>query len=199
LIDIHHLRNTFQDLPWALCIGFSGDGPSQTVLLRSRSPELALERYAVMRRRGPLSGANRTLSRHRRMADSDPQETDFCGISKGRLIDEIDELRKRVDAGQAPLGVQLDTVNAIDDVRKVGNIGAHMKADINVIGDVDPNEAQVLIEPVELLFLEWYVARAARADRLAKLKSIAEGKKSQQQAPLALRSGSRSAKTSRGA
>jgi hypothetical protein len=124
---------------------------------------------------------------------------DFCGISKGRLIDEIDELRKRVDAGQAPLGVQLDTVNAIDDVRKVGNIGAHMKADINVIGDVDPNEAQVLIELVELLFLEWYVARAARADRLAKLKSIAEGKKSQQQVPLALRSGSRSAKTSRGA
>jgi uncharacterized protein DUF4145 len=106
---------------------------------------------------------------------------DFCGISKGRLIDEIDELRKRVDAGQAPLGVQLDTVNAIDDVRHVGNIGAHMKADINVIVDVDPNEAQVLIELVELLFLEWYVARAARADRLANLKSIAEGKKSQQQ------------------
>jgi hypothetical protein len=43
--------------------------------------------------------------------------------------------------------------------------------------DVDPNEAQVLIELVELLFREWYVARAARTDGLAKLKSIAESKK----------------------
>jgi hypothetical protein len=102
---------------------------------------------------------------------------DFCDISKDRLVDEINELRKRVDAGQAPLGVQPDTVSAIDDVRKVGNIGAHMQADINVIVDVDPNEAQVLIELVELLFREWYVARAARTDGLAKLKSIAESKK----------------------
>jgi hypothetical protein len=111
---------------------------------------------------------------------------DFCGLSKRRLIDEIDELRERVATGRAPLGVQPDTVDAIDDIRKIGNIGAHMEADINVIVDVDANEAQVLIELVELLFLEWYVARAARADRLANLKSIAEGKKSQQQVPLAL-------------
>src|SRR5262245_13267083 len=108
---------------------------------------------------------------------------DFCGISKGRLIDEIDELRKRVDAGQAPLGVQLDTVDAIDHVRGIGNIGAYMKADINVILDVDPNEAQLLIELVELLFGEWYVARAARTERLGKLKAIAADKKEQKQAP----------------
>jgi hypothetical protein len=111
---------------------------------------------------------------------------DFCSISKSRLIDEIRELRKRVDSGQGLLGVQPDTVDAIDHVREIGNIGAHMEADINVIVGVDPNEAQVLIELVELLFLEWYVARAARADRLANLKLIAEGKKSQQQVPPAL-------------
>jgi hypothetical protein len=98
---------------------------------------------------------------------------DFCGISKRRLIDEIDELRTSVAGGRAPLGVQPDTVDAIDDVRKIGNIGAHMGADINVIVNVDPNEAQLLIELVELLFDEWYVARAARTERLAKLKAIA--------------------------
>jgi len=108
---------------------------------------------------------------------------DFCGISKRRLIDEIDELRTSVAGGRAPLGVQPDTVDAIDDVRKIGNIGAHMGADINVIVDVDPNEAQLLIELVELLFDEWYVARAARTERLAKLKAIAADKKEQKQAP----------------
>jgi len=61
----------------------------------------------------------------------------FLWLSKRRLIDEIDELRERVATGRAPLGVQPDTVDAIDDVRKIGNTGAHMEADINVIVDVD--------------------------------------------------------------
>lgn len=106
---------------------------------------------------------------------------DFCGISKKRLIDELKELRRRVDAGQAPAGVQADTVDAIDHVRSIGNIGAHMEADINVIVDVDPDEAQRLIELAELLFIEWYVARQQRRDRLEKLGLIAAEKKAIQQ------------------
>jgi len=102
---------------------------------------------------------------------------DFCGIARKRLLDEIDELRRRVDAGQAPPGVQPDTVGAIDDVRHIGNIGAHMEADINVIVDVDPDEAQILIELTELLFKEWYVTREQRRQGIAKLRSIAEEKK----------------------
>ncbi len=39
---------------------------------------------------------------------------DFCGISKKRLIEEIDELDARVHDGTAPAGVQPDTVEAID-------------------------------------------------------------------------------------
>jgi hypothetical protein len=108
---------------------------------------------------------------------------DFCNISKRRLIDEIDELRTRVQDGKAPLGVQPDTVEAIDHVRGIGNIGAHMEADINVIVDVDANEAQTLIELTELLFEEWYVAREARTKRLQHLKSIADAKKEQKKLP----------------
>ncbi len=104
---------------------------------------------------------------------------DFCGIARSRLIDEIDELRERVDNGNAPPGVQPDNVVAIDVVRKIGNIGAHMEADINLIVDVDPDEAQTLIELVETLFSDWYVAREARARRMSKLKSIAEDKANQ--------------------
>ena len=106
---------------------------------------------------------------------------DFCGIRKNRLIDEINQLRVDVEQGHAPPGVHPDAVEAIDHVRGIGNIGAHMEADINVIVDVDPDEAQTLIELVELLFVEWYVAKNGRESRLAKLKSIATEKKAQKE------------------
>ncbi|MHC4052132.1 DUF4145 domain-containing protein [Bradyrhizobium sp. 25ACV] len=103
---------------------------------------------------------------------------DFCGIKKGRLIDEIKELRKRVDEGDAPRGVHHDSVDAIDHVRGIGNIGAHMEKDINTIIDVDPDEAQRLIELTEMLFEEWYEARHRREQRLQQIGAIAAEKAS---------------------
>lgn len=101
---------------------------------------------------------------------------DFCGIKMGRLIDEIKELRKRVDAGDAPRGVHHDSVDAIDHVRGIGNIGAHREKDINTIIDVDPDEAQRLIELTEMLFEEWYEARHRREQRLKQIGAIAAEK-----------------------
>jgi hypothetical protein len=97
---------------------------------------------------------------------------DFCKISKGRLIDEIKELENRVDTGAAPKGVTPESVEAIDHVRKIGNIGAHMESDVNLIIEIEPDEAQVLIELIETLFDEWYVERQARSERLAKIAAI---------------------------
>jgi DNA-binding PadR family transcriptional regulator len=108
---------------------------------------------------------------------------DFCGISKHRLLDEINELRDRVQAGRAPIGVQADSVDAIDHVRTIGNIGAHMEADINVIVDVDSDEAQVLIDLVEILLDEWYVARHLRQEAFGRLKSVSSDKKVLKQQP----------------
>ena len=85
---------------------------------------------------------------------------DFYGISKNRLIDEINAIKDLID----PLIWQ-----SIDAVRKVGNIGAHMEKDINLIIDVDPKEAFLLKELIELLFEEWYIHRF---EREMKLKSI---------------------------
>jgi hypothetical protein len=102
---------------------------------------------------------------------------DFCGISKARLIDEIKELRKRIDEGNAPKGVEHETMDAIDAVREIGNIGAHMEKDISHIVEVDPGEAQTLIELIEMLFDEWYVARHTREERLSRIKQIASDKK----------------------
>ncbi len=59
----------------------------------------------------------------------------FWGIAKPRLIDEVDALQDKVD----PL-----TWSAIDAVRRIGNIGAHMEKDIDLIVDVEPDEAELL-------------------------------------------------------
>ena len=97
---------------------------------------------------------------------------DFCGIAKHRLLDEIDALRAAVKDGKAPQGVTVESVEAIDNVRSIGNIGAHMEKDIGLIIDIDPDEAQLLIELVEMLFEDWYVERQKRAERFAKLAAI---------------------------
>ncbi len=92
---------------------------------------------------------------------------DFWRISKARLIDEIEAIKDKVDA---------DTWAAIDAVRKVGNIGAHMEKDINIIVDVDADEAQLLIELIELLIKDWYLARQERAERLKAIVKVRDAK-----------------------
>jgi hypothetical protein len=92
---------------------------------------------------------------------------DFWGVKKSRLIDEINAIQDKVD----PL-----TWNSIDAVRKVGNIGAHMEKDINLIIDVEPNEAYLLIQLIELLFEEWYIHKHEREIKLKSIIQIAEEK-----------------------
>lgn len=104
---------------------------------------------------------------------------DFCGIQDKTLYKEIDSLRKRIDEGEGVKHVHQDTVDAIDQVRKIGNIGAHMEQDVDLIINVEPIEAQKLIELIELLFDEWYVQRETRKQKLESLKDIADKKEEQ--------------------
>jgi hypothetical protein len=60
-----------------------------------------------------------------------------------------------------------------------------MESDINVIVDVDPNEAQVLLELIETVIEETYVRRAERTARLEKVKAIAAEKGAAKKAPQA--------------
>jgi hypothetical protein len=97
---------------------------------------------------------------------------DFCGIARSRLLDEISELRKQLDESR----VTHESVDAIDAVRSVGNIGAHMERDVNLIVEIDPGEAQMLIELIEMLFEEWYVERDKRTRRLAEITALSAQK-----------------------
>jgi len=89
------------------------------------------------------------------------------------LVDEILEIKSRFENGTGVKGVSEESLEAIDAIRKIGNIGAHMERDINNIVDVDPNEALVLIGLLESLFDEWYVARQKREERFAQVARIA--------------------------
>lgn len=103
---------------------------------------------------------------------------DYCGISRSRLIDEINALRKLADEDSLPKGVTLESIDAIDAIRKIGNIGAHMESDVSVIVDVDEDEASALVQLIEILIEDWYVARATREARFAKAMQIAADKTS---------------------
>jgi len=93
---------------------------------------------------------------------------DFWKVKPGRLVDEIKQIKDRVDSM---------TWDAIESVRKLGNIGAHMEKDIDVIVDVDSDEATLLIGLVETLLKEWYVARAEREKRMGAVIAAAASKK----------------------
>ena len=78
---------------------------------------------------------------------------DYWQIVKGRLYDEISALQDKI---------QPDLWQAIDSLRQLGNIGAHMEKDTDLIVDIDPGEAEKLIKLIELLMKEWYINREER-------------------------------------
>ena len=88
---------------------------------------------------------------------------------------EIKKLEDVVDA---------DTWKAIDGMREVGNIGAHPEQDINVIVDIEPEEAARLISVIEVLIQDWYIAREARNTTLDDMAQLAAEKKQEQNGAL---------------
>lgn len=93
---------------------------------------------------------------------------DFWDISGlPNLKQEMDAIKEKVDS---------ITWNAIDNVREIGNIGAHMERDINLIIDVESGEAKLLIQLIEYLIKEWYVSRYEREENLKKIIKIGSQK-----------------------
>lgn len=87
---------------------------------------------------------------------------------KKTLKQEIEVIQGKVDKA---------TWEAIDSVRSVENIGAHMEKGTNLIVAVEPKEAQLLLELIETLFAEWHIAKHDREQRMGALKRLGEEKK----------------------
>ena len=92
---------------------------------------------------------------------------DFWGVKGGSLFAEVNQLSGKID---------LETWDAIDAVRKIGNIGAHMEKDINLVVDVDPEEASLLIGLIETLLEDWYIAKEKRKNHLQKIIAVSVAK-----------------------
>lgn len=97
---------------------------------------------------------------------------DFYKAHHGLLCNEIDSVKEKMDT---------DLYDAITAVRQIGNIGAHMEKDVNIIVEIEPQEAWQLIGLIELLFDETYIRSHKRQQRLQAIKQINEDKQAQRQ------------------
>lgn len=95
---------------------------------------------------------------------------DFWKIKKRNLKLEIDALEGKVDK---------TTWKAIHSVRSVGNIGAHMEKDINLVIDVEPDEAELLIKLIEKLIEKWYVHRYEEDEMMQDVIALKEEKEAE--------------------
>lgn len=75
---------------------------------------------------------------------------DFWNVKPSSLFNEINELEHKIPAMQWKV---------LNGIRTIGNIGAHMEKDINVIVDIDPGEAERLLKVIEKLLQDWYIER----------------------------------------
>ena len=53
-----------------------------------------------------------------------------------------------------------------------------MEKDVNLIIEIDPNEADLLISLIEILIKDWYINRHERQKQLKKIAEIGKQKKS---------------------
>lgn len=98
---------------------------------------------------------------------------DFWDVSgKKNLYQEIDEIKTKVPPA---------TWKAINSLRQLGNIGAHMESDINQIVDIDPGEADKIIRLIEYLLKEWYIQKHEADQLLNDITDINDEKQSQKQ------------------
>lgn len=85
---------------------------------------------------------------------------DFYNIRvKGnRLIDEINALEKD--------SIGSEVLSTLHQVREIGNVGAHMEEDVNLIIDILPEEAMLLVEVLESMVEDTYIKRDRDRQRM---------------------------------
>lgn len=95
---------------------------------------------------------------------------DFWKVKEKNLYLEITAIKDKV----AP--AEWKVLNAL---REMGNIGAHMEADINIIVDIDEDEAEKLLKLIELLIEKWYINRYETEKLYSDIIGINEEKQNQ--------------------
>ena len=92
---------------------------------------------------------------------------DFWNVKEKNLNAEITALKDKV---------RPEEWKVMDCLRKLGNIGAHMEKDINLIVDIDSEEAEKLLKLIERLIEKWYVDRHDTENLYAEIIQTADQK-----------------------
>jgi hypothetical protein len=92
---------------------------------------------------------------------------DFWKVNKNTLVDEIREIKDKID----PM-----TWNAIDSVRQTGNIDSYIKKDFNKLTSVKQYEAELLISLTGTLLDVWYITKYKREENLSAVIALSKDK-----------------------
>ena len=96
---------------------------------------------------------------------------DYWEVSgKKNLFEEINAIHDKIDP---------QVKQVLTGVRQLGNIGAHMEKDINLIVDIDPNESSQLIKLIEYLMEQWYIKRYETEELMKSILNINNDKQQQ--------------------
>ena len=96
----------------------------------------------------------------------------FEEIKPGNLSKEIEALGKL----KLATPVRQEIIDALDNARSLGNFGAHPEDDVDIIIDISKEEARKIIDVIEIVLHEWFIAPIEQEKRLAALKPISEQK-----------------------
>lgn len=94
---------------------------------------------------------------------------DFWNIkNKKNLYEEIVAIENKVSP---------DVARVLKGTKDLGNIGAHMEKDINLIVNIDSGESEKLIKLIEYLMKEWYINRHESEKLFNEIVGIDQSKK----------------------
>ncbi|SOC43606.1 DUF4145 domain-containing protein [Salinicoccus kekensis] len=88
---------------------------------------------------------------------------DFFEISKTSLHDEIKAIEGLISEDQN---------SVLHSLRKIGNVGAHLEKDVNLILDVTVEDAGKLLLVLEYFFKEWYVSKHETQELFSDIEAI---------------------------
>lgn len=74
----------------------------------------------------------------------------FFDVKDSNLAKEINDISDKVTPS---------IKEVLDSVRQIGNVGAHMEQDVNLILNISDGEAEKLLKLIELLIKNWYIER----------------------------------------
>ncbi len=95
---------------------------------------------------------------------------DVWKVTPDTLYNEIGQLKPKIDP---------TLWQTLDSLRQLGNIGAHMEKNVNLIINIDSDEAEKLVKLIEILIKDWYIVPHERNLLLQNICTINADKQNQ--------------------